>query len=160
MRFLEPEEFLAKTEAIFSDLNQRLRSILPCADVEHIGSSAIKGAISKGDLDVLVRVLTSEFEDAISKIKDLGFSEKSGTLRNESLCMLVTETYNWDVAIQLIAKNSEYEDFIIFRDRLNHDPELVARYNQLKSSSRGLSADEYRQKKSAFIEMVLENEPS
>ncbi|WP_413581786.1 GrpB family protein [Bdellovibrio sp. HCB288] len=160
MRFLEPSEFLPKVEAIFSDLKDKIKMALPNADVEHIGSSAIKGAISKGDLDVLVRVLPPNFEIAISKIKELGFAEKSGTLRTEQLCMLVTDVYNWDVAVQLIAKNSEFEDFVSFRDRLNDDPGLVLAYNQLKLSSRELSPENYRQKKSAFIEMVLRNENS
>lgn len=155
MIFLKPEEYLPKLNEIYIVLSERLRLILPYADVDHIGSSAIHGAISKGDLDILVRVPKEQFGQALLEIKDLGFSEKEGSLRTDSLCNLETKNYETDVAVQLIEKGSEFEDFIVFRDRLNSDSSLVEEYNKLKMTCAGLSSDEYRKKKSVFIETVL-----
>lgn len=157
MIFLKPEEFLDNLNRIYSDLKIRVLEILPEADVDHIGSSAINGAISKGDLDILVRVQKSHIEKSIEQIKKLGFKEKQGTLRTDSLCMLFTNEFKEDVAIQLIARGSEFEDFIRFRDILNSNPKLVIEYNQLKIESEGLTADQYRLKKSLFIEQVLKS---
>lgn len=37
-----------------------------------------------------------------------------------------------DVAIQLVVKNSQWQSFLIFRDRLLKNQNLVMAYNQLK----------------------------
>jgi len=155
MIFLKPEEFLPKVNAIFEILEKRVRRALPKVDIEHIGSSAIIGAVSKGDLDMLVRVSRVDFNQALSEIQAMGFTIKEGTLRTDSLCMLVTEEFDADVAIQLIEAGSEFEDFIRFRDLLNADSKLVKTYNELKMNSIHLSPDEYRAKKAIFIQTVL-----
>lgn len=69
--------------------------------------------------------------------------------------MLVTAEFNEDVAIQHIAQGSEFEDFLLFRDKLNSNPDLVMQYNQLKLKSTNLTPDEYRIKKSEFIQKIL-----
>ncbi|CAH6806126.1 hypothetical protein VCHA37P191_10488 [Vibrio chagasii] len=42
-----------------------------------------------------------------------------------------------------------------FRDKLRTNPTLVQQYNALKVHCEGWPQDEYREKKSAFIESVL-----
>lgn len=155
MKFLKPEEFVDVLNQIFATLKSRILQVLPQGEVDHIGSSAIKGAISKGDLDILVRVRPDKMTEAIKAIESLGFKIKEGTLRTESLCMLVTTEFNEDVAIQLIAHGSEFEDFLHFRDKLNSNPDLVIKYNQLKIKSTNLTPNEYRIKKSEFIQKIL-----
>jgi GrpB-like predicted nucleotidyltransferase (UPF0157 family) len=155
MIFLKPEEYLPQINAIYDLLKPRVLQVLPSAEVEHIGSSAIRGAISKGDLDILVRVPKSDFEAAILKIQSLGFTIKEGTLRTESLCMLETKEFGEDVAIQLIEGDSEFEFFIKFRDLLNSNPQLVDQYNELKMKSVGMTPENYRAEKSKFIESIL-----
>jgi GrpB protein len=88
MKFLPPNDYQPLALRSFERLRADLSKVLPAAEVEHIGSSAILGAISKGDLDVLVRVTRNQFPMAIKAIESLGFSIKQGTLRTESLCML------------------------------------------------------------------------
>ncbi len=155
MHFLEPEHYVQHVDEIFRILRDRVGASLSNAAIEHIGSSAIHGAISKGDLDMLVRVSGADFETALHKIKALGFSEKAGTLRTASLCMLETAEFKIDVAIQLIEGGSEFEDFVRFRDQLNSDKGLVQKYNQLKRGCSGMKAAEYRAVKSEFIQAVL-----
>ncbi len=157
MIFLKPEEYLPKIEAIFKIVENRIRNLLPNAEVEHIGSSAINGAISKGDLDILVRTSKDDFTGALSTIQSLGFSIKKETLRTDSLCMLETQEFDADVAIQLIEGGSEFEDFVKFRDHLNTTPELVKKYNLLKIKSMELTPEKYRQIKSEFIQSILKS---
>lgn len=158
MRFLTPTEYLPRVHEIYDGLSARLLTAIPFADIQHIGSSAIAGALSKGDLDVLVRVPPDHFAEALRACEALGFREKVGTRRTESLCMLITDGYRWDVAVQLVAMGSEFEMFLTFRDRLNADPSLVEQYNELKLSCAGLTPNDYRKRKSEFVERVLRNE--
>lgn len=155
VRFFKPEEFHDRLGLIFDLVRDRIIQSIPYIEVKHIGSSAIKGAISKGDLDILVRVEKDDFEETICKIQALGFEIKQDTFRSDTLCMLVTDEFDEDVAIQLIAKGSKFEDFVRFRDIMNANPALVEEYNRLKLAAEGLPEDVYRARKSDFIESLL-----
>jgi GrpB-like predicted nucleotidyltransferase (UPF0157 family) len=157
MKFYEPQHYQPKVQIIFNQLKHDLEQLLKETRIEHIGSSAIARAISKGDLDVFVGVSLENFERSLKTIKEIGFIEKIGTLRTESLCMLVTDKYQHDVAIQLVVNGSEFEDFIRFRNILNQRPNLVTEYNVLKQESEEMEPDVYRSRKSLFIERVLKS---
>lgn len=152
MCFLAPENYQPRLKQLYDKLAAKVSVNLPEAEVEHIGSSAIKGAYSKGDLDVLVRVSKDKFLPSVKIIESLGFSIKKGTLRTESLCMLEGKD---DVAIQLIEAGSQFENFVHFRNKMNRRPDLVEQYNQLKLNCTGLTAEEYRARKSKFIGAIL-----
>ncbi len=156
MRFYDASSYESRIVAILKLLHHDLNQSLTGVRVEHIGSTAIVGAISKGDLDVFVGVPPENFQEVLAAIKKLGFSEKENTLRTDSLCMLITDKYDYDVAIQLVTNGSEFEDFIRFRDIMNQDPHLVDQYNVLKRECEGMDPDEYRNRKSLFIKTVLE----
>ena len=156
MKFVDREKYVEKANKTFEKVKEAVLKIIPNAQVEHIGSSSIKGAISKGDLDIYVGVSQEYFDQAIPLIKRLGFNEKKDTLRTTSLCMFEIDDYEIDTAIQLVAKGSEFESFLYFRDALNNSSHLVSKYNQLKKSCIGMSEDDYRYKKSKFIESVLD----
>lgn len=61
---------------------------LPGSRVEHIGSTAIKGAITKGDVELYVEVPPEAHEDAVQAWEELGFRVKQHTYRDVELCML------------------------------------------------------------------------
>jgi len=153
MKFLSPDQYQKNCNARFDYYLFQVRRLLPTASVEHVGSSSVPGVISKGDLDILVGVEAHELEASVRVLLTLGFQEKKNTLRTSELCML--ESTSEDVAFQVVAIGSEFECFLGFRDRLRAFPDLVIQYNELKKSCEGLSHDEYREKKSSFIEHVL-----
>lgn len=143
-------------EKLFLQTKHNLMLIIPNCEIEHIGSSAIPNAISKGDLDICVIVpLEINFEDIIQGLRMQGYTEKMDTLRTSELCMLVSPRDDVDLALQVIKQNSEFKNFIHFRDILTNNPELVDEYNQLKVDSAHLSQDIYRQAKAEFIHRIL-----
>jgi GrpB-like predicted nucleotidyltransferase (UPF0157 family) len=140
---------------LFDRLSSLIRLALPAARIEHIGSSAIEGAVSKGDLDIFVGVEPEEFHNAIVSIESLGFQIKTESFRNESLCPFTSDDYPLPVGLQLVVNRSEFEIFLVFRDRMNADADLRSSYNQLKRQACDLNEHEYRRVKSNFIENVL-----
>lgn len=156
IKLLKYKEYSPRTSEIYDQLFSVLKKLLPDSRVEHIGSSAVVGSLSKGDLDILVAVEQNEFDKTLKVIKSIGFVEKEGTLRTNELCMLITDKYNYDVAIQLIIEGSEFEDFARFRDILNSNPYLVEEYNQIKLQFFDTKPDIYREKKSIFIKKTLD----
>jgi GrpB-like predicted nucleotidyltransferase (UPF0157 family) len=153
VKFLEPEAYQPLARELFHQISAMIRQALPGSRIEHIGSSAIEGAVSKGDLDIFVGV--EEFDDAIASIESLGFRIKTESFRNESLCPFESGIYPIPVGIQLVVNRSEFEFFILFRDRMNADANLRSAYNELKRQASGLDEDGYRHTKSEFIESVL-----
>lgn len=124
---------------------------------EHIGASSILGSVSKGDLDIFVGVNRDDFEKTLQKLKAIGFYEKEGTLRTDELCMMVTDKYNYDVALQVVVNGRKFEDFIKFRDFMKTRPDLIEELNALKRSCSGLAPDDYRAKKSNWVQGILKN---
>ncbi|MFA0265290.1 GrpB family protein [Vibrio cyclitrophicus] len=154
MKFYPAEQYQAACNELFVRYGRDIKKLIPNARVEHVGASSIPFALSKGDLDIFVGVELGELEDVIERLTTLGFKEKLDTLRTPELCMLAS-TSGDDVALQVVANGSEFECFLRFRDKLRANPALVQQYNTFKMSCEGWSQDEYREKKSDFIEHVL-----
>lgn len=154
MIFLEPEQYQQRCTQLFNLYQKDVSTLLPFAKIEHIGSSAIPNAISKGDLDIYIEVMPDQFEFAIGQLKTLNFIEKQNTLRTHELCML--ESLNNDeVAFQIVVTDSIFTFFLTFRNKLTESPMLVNEYNQLKLMCSHLDQDQYRTIKSDFINRVL-----
>lgn len=154
MKFYEQDEYQEKCSALFLKIKSEISAVLPSAQIEHVGSSSVPGAISKGDLDIYVGVDPQAHEGAVLALIDCGYREKLDTLRTPELCMLVAQE---DIALQVVAAGSQYEFFIRFRDLLRSKPDLVKQYNDLKLSCTDFSVEQYRAIKSRFIEEVLQN---
>lgn len=157
LRFLDPHQYQAEVSRLFSTVSKEVRRLLPKARVEHIGASAIPGAISKGDLDVFVGVGHAELDSAVRRLGAKGYCVKRDTLRTESLCMLENNSYEYPVALQVAANGSQFEMFLSFRDALRQNKSLLKEYNQMKHLCEGKSENCYRIRKSEFIEYVLES---
>ena len=155
MKLLEPGAYQPLAREIFDQLCPLIRRTLPAARIEHIGSSSIEGAVSKGDLDIFVGVEPGGFEGAVAAIESLGFRIKTESFRNESLCPFESDAYPLPVGLQLVTNRSEFESFLVFRNRMNTDGNLRSEYNRLNRQASDLSDDEYRRVKSQFIESVL-----
>ncbi|MFV5364512.1 GrpB family protein [Acinetobacter oleivorans] len=141
MVFLEPEQYQQRCAQLFNSYHKDISTLLPFAKIEHIGSSAIPNAISKGDLDIYVEVKPDQFEFAIAQLKTLNFIEKQNTLRTDELCML--ESLNKDdVAFQIVVTDSVFTFFLTFRNKLMDSPALVNEYNQLKLKCSHLDHDQ------------------
>jgi len=155
MKFYSAEKYQESCEKQFLQHQCNIKGLDLDAVIEHIGASSIPLAVSKGDLDIFVGVEGAELEQAVQLLKTLGFQEKVDTLRTSELCMLES-TSGDKVAFQVVARGSKFEFFLEFRDKLRANTLLVKQYNELKMACEGLSQAEYRKKKSAFVERVLE----
>lgn len=155
MKLLPPEQYQPEAHHLFETLRQELEPLLPEHGIEHIGASAIPGAISKGDLDVCIITPQGHISATIKTIKALGYREKEETLRTDQLCMLIPMRRGRDVALQVIEAGSQFEFFLTFRDALRANPGWVKEYNQIKQDASFLTDERYRLRKADFIESIL-----
>ncbi len=158
MPLLAAADYQPALQALFERIEARLRPLLPGARIEHIGASSIPGASSKGDLDICVIVPPAEHARVVDLLRGRGYHVKPDTLRTPELCMLVASqevAEGQDLALQIVAQDSAFEDFLRFREALRRDPALVAAYDAVKRRHWDQGEDAYRAAKARFIESVL-----
>jgi GrpB-like predicted nucleotidyltransferase (UPF0157 family) len=153
VHFYDPEQLRAEADAVYERERERVLAVLPGAVVEHIGATAIPGAWSKGDVDLLVRVSPEELDAAVAALRSL-YDEHQ--LENWSATFASFAAPRAPVGAQLVAAGSDDErDFLRFRERLTAEPELLAGYNELKLRHEGADEDAYRAAKAAFVRRVV-----
>jgi GrpB-like predicted nucleotidyltransferase (UPF0157 family) len=130
-----------------------LRATVPGVDVSEVGSTAVDGAIGKGDLDFLVRPSGSEFVQVRAAL-DRVLARNPHQLSNEIYQGYTVESA-LDVAVQLTVAGGPYDNFHAFIEALRSSAELLGAYNALKRRWHGLSMEEYRLAKGLFVEAAL-----
>jgi RimJ/RimL family protein N-acetyltransferase/GrpB-like predicted nucleotidyltransferase (UPF0157 family) len=153
VRFRPAEELRPEADAALAAHRGRIASLVPRAEVEDGGATAVPGALTKGDVDVLVRVPADDFGAAREA---LGRRYAVHQLENwsETLASFKEELSDAPpVGVQLVAAGSEVDRMLRgTRDALAARPELLERYNELKRSFDGRDPEEYWRAKTAFLD--------
>lgn len=158
VHFVEWHSAAPIAERAFAAWRAMLEPILPPAsEIEHIGATAVPGCMTKGDVDIVVRVNASDFADADAALA-AKLARNTGSIRTEQFAAFEKrEAEPPLLGVQLVVRGSTFDDFAMFRDRLLSDPQLLAAYNALKREHQGKSMDAYRAAKAAFIEGALDD---
>lgn len=151
----DPDRARADAEQLFERISLELARILPAsADIRHVGATAVRGCLTKGDLDIVGRVAAEDFVAADAALATR-FARNVGSKRTETFSSFEDDATSPHLGIQLTVAGGADDYFHLFADALGRDPELVARYNALKRRFDGKPMDVYRAAKSAFIRDVL-----
>jgi GrpB-like predicted nucleotidyltransferase (UPF0157 family) len=150
------EEIQDLALAAFEAHRRDIAALLPAAEIEHVGATAVPGALTKGDVDVLVRVPERDFAEAVLLLRGRYIVHQphnwSGTLAS----FKVRGRSEPPVGVQLVVAGSDSDDFFgPFRDALINEPALLAEYNELKQRLDGLDYESYTERKGEFVERVL-----
>ena len=154
---LHPDQDVARVaaERLFSRVETELGALLPAsAEIVHVGATAVPGCLTKGDLDVVVRVEADAFSEA-DRVLSKRFSRNEGSKRTDSFAAFEEAHAIPHLGIQLTVKGGADDCFHVLADALRGDPKLVEAYNALKQRFAGQPMDAYRAAKSAFIRDVL-----
>jgi len=65
MRLVREEEIRERVATAFQGKRARLQALIPGARIEHVGSTAVAGSLTKGDLDICVIVDAEHFDAAV-----------------------------------------------------------------------------------------------
>ena len=134
----------------------RLGAALPAAEIEHVGSTAIPGALTKGDLDLLVRVPAARFEAAVATLRGLYAVHQPENWTPTYASFADAAAADPPVGVQLaVAGSGDDAQFGPFRDALIASPALLEEYNALKRGLDGADYAHYTDVKGAFVERVL-----
>jgi GrpB-like predicted nucleotidyltransferase (UPF0157 family) len=151
----DTERARAAADVLFASVSAELRALLPLsADIRHIGATAIPGCLTKGDLDIVVRVHGPDFAAAEQALASR-FERNTGSARTATFAAFEDNHITPHLGVQLAAIGSEDDCFHLFADRLRKNAALVQAYNHLKRSWDGKAMDDYRRAKDEFIADVL-----
>ena len=142
-------------EALFASARRDLVPILPAsAEVLHVGATAIPGCLTKGDLDVAVRVDADDFPSVEATLA-ARFPRNAGSIRTTDFAAFADAGASPALGIQVTTRGGDFDVFHCFAAALRADSTLVAGYNALKIRCEGAPMDAYRAAKDVFIADVL-----
>ena len=147
-------EFRETTSYIVNCLERQLNELLPIAIIEHIGSTSVHGAVTKGDVDIQVAVEAEDF-DSSKQILDRHFTHNPEMQPTSTFVSYSGKLESTEFGIQLICTGESEFKFVELREKLKNSPDLLKKYNSIKKANSSGNIDEYRKAKSDFIEYVL-----
>ncbi len=152
VRFRPEGELRGLVDPAFEEHRERLRSLVASAQIEHVGSTSIPGAVTKGDLDLLVTVEPDAFNSAIAALRTSYAVHQPENWTPTYASFVDPAASMPPVGVQLVVRGTPDEAmFVGFRDALRADPALVERYNAFKVEHAGETYDVYTAAKDAFI---------
>lgn len=150
VHFKNQAEFTTLVEKMFEAEKNRIESVLPHAEVLHVGSTAIPGTLTKGDVDLQVRVLQTDFQTAVKQLHNF-YQLNEGSIKTADFRAFEDDSQALPLGIQLTVIDSEYDFFWKFTQILNENENLRKAYDDLKLKFDGQSMAKYRQAKEAFF---------
>ncbi|MFN8587362.1 MAG: GrpB family protein [Candidatus Eisenbacteria bacterium] len=154
VHFAGEDAFRDDVAAAYAEVGGELRALLPHACLNHVGSTAVPGSLTKGDLDVCVCVGADAFAAADQALAHV-FARNEGSTRTPTFSAFECTVHGVPVGVQLVVEGSADDVFVAWRDLLRADPGLRTEYDALKRRFEGAPMERYREAKSAFIEERL-----
>jgi GrpB-like predicted nucleotidyltransferase (UPF0157 family) len=139
----------AKADALFVRIEREVRLLLPTALVEHVGSTSLPDGLTKGDLDVQIRVQMEDYDHACRVLETAyqanpgGFTEQGRSFNNDATDPPL------GIHVTIIGGPSDIQH--AQRDLLRSRPDLRAEYDELKRKFDGAPMEAYREAKDAFF---------
>ncbi len=146
--YLKEKENLEK---IFSGFN---------VDIQHIGSTSVKGCAAKPIIDISIGVESLEYGKLlIEPLEKAGYEYRgeAGVPGRLFLKKQTGEVQSHFIHIEQIDSES-YKNHILFRDYLNNHPEEVIKYSQLKRKLAEIhfnDRERYTEEKAQFIYNII-----
>ncbi len=145
------KEIIRKLEHIFGDL---------AVKIEHVGSTAIAGIKSKPIIDITVGVKSfSNINILQEPLEENGFLFARKKLNNSIITYRCeTEgktTHNIHI---VIFKGERWDEFVLFRDYLNSNPNTAKQYEELKinlAKKYKYSIQDYTKGKGQFVSNII-----
>ncbi|MDY4393640.1 GrpB family protein [Bacillus thuringiensis] len=154
VNFLEQSKINEMANKEFSNQKSRILELLPNVDIQHIGSTAIPNSITKGDLDIQVRVSKEDFTKAVEILSTI-YDINEGSTKTDFFRAFKDDLLPLPLGVQLTVINSDLDIFWKIRDVLLKNDEFRKEYDDLKRNFEGKTMDEYRLAKNQFFERIM-----
>lgn len=150
--FKPSTEFVESARKTFLEEQKKIMEAVPSGDIHHIGSTAIPEALTKGDLDLQVRVSKEHFIEALTKLKEI-YEINQPNNWTDNYASFKYDSAEMPIGVQLTVMDSE-DDRVFQKQQelLTNNLTVLEEYNNLKLSYNGKSIDNYRAARGKFFE--------
>ena len=142
------------SESIFLTVKKRVQMVLgKKAQILHCGASNL-GISGQDEIDIYIPVSEDGFDETVAQLKVL--LGPPASFYPLERARFVTSQNNKYVTVSIMNKSHEgWIDGVRFESYLKAHPQTLKEYEKLKEDSNGTSTRNYYQKKTAFINEVL-----
>ncbi|MBI3494731.1 GrpB family protein [Candidatus Saccharibacteria bacterium] len=151
MHFVSSDSMWELARDAFKEEKELILGLVPTADVQHIGSTVIPGAITKGDLDIQVSVSRKEFNIAVDRLRTRYAVSYPDIWSDTFACFQDHTDPQLPIGVQLTMRGADCDDFYKMRDKFIEDPQLLEQYNSFKRGFEGRAEPDYKQAKREFF---------
>jgi len=149
------DELLPVVQQILDRLFTRIRVLLPDAELHHIGATALPGALTKGDIDIVLRTAPADIGKVVATLK-AHFQIKQPENWTPEFASFGDDTADaLPIGVQVVVRDSSADFLLYLRDYFIQNPVALAEYNQLKAAHAGDSPEGYWKAKDAFLAKIL-----
>jgi GrpB-like predicted nucleotidyltransferase (UPF0157 family) len=139
---------------IVADLEAQLRDLLPTCQIEHIGATSFPDGVTKGDVDVNIRVSPGDFQRVIDRLRStLPIAQPDNW--TSTYASFSDASRALPVGVQVTVIGSPDDFLVPLRDLMTRDAELRSEYDRVKRNAAELGPDGYWTAKNAFLTKVL-----
>ncbi len=134
---------------ILAGVRQQLAPLLPAHELVLTGGTSVPGALTKGDVDLHLRVEAADFAATVAVLRGLYPVVHPEIWQDTLATFAVPASLPTGVAVTPIGSAHD-ERFRRGWDRVRSDPLLLAEYNALKTAG-----GDYEARKSAFFDRLM-----
>jgi len=149
MKFQKSEVFQQKVKKDFNNIKKKILNVSDAVEVLQIGDTAIPGALTKGDLDVQVRVNKKSFSSFVKEMDEF-FEPNNLWLWNSNFAIFKDTSYVPKIDILVTVIGSKDDNLQDLQELLKNDVNLLREYNDLKLKYGDSELEEYKIAKRKF----------
>ena len=154
VELVEVERIRVEAEELVRAFRDDLAEVLGDAEVHHIGATSLPFGHTKGDVDVNVRVPEPEFGRLVAAL-DGRLERAQQENWTPTFASFSTDAYSLPLGVQVTVVGSDDDFLLALRERMRSEPELLRRYDEVKTAAASRGVDRYREAKAAFFEVLL-----
>ena len=142
------DELRPAARRILAAVRARLAPLLPAHELVLTGATSVPGALTKGDVDLHLRVAPADFAATVAVLREV-YAVVHPEIWQESLATFAVDA-ELPAGIAVTPIGSEHDvRFHRGWERIRSDPALLAEYNTLKTDG-----GDYEQRKSDFFDRM------
>jgi GrpB-like predicted nucleotidyltransferase (UPF0157 family) len=148
-------EYAPVVERMLGLVCPQLCALLPDAEVHHIGATSVPRCVTKGDVDLLLRVRPSCFPATVELLKSHFAIKQPENWTPEFASFGDDTSHELPLGVQVVVRESNTDYLLFLRDYLCCHEEALREYNRLKMAHAVEGPEGYWRAKNQFFEKLL-----
>jgi GrpB-like predicted nucleotidyltransferase (UPF0157 family)/N-acetylglutamate synthase-like GNAT family acetyltransferase len=147
-------ELASEVARVLEDAEGELQSLVPGIELHHIGATSMPDGLTKGDVDVNLRLPPDRFEQVVAALSTR-FDIAQPQNWTSTYASFSDDGMLLPLGIQVTVEGSDDDFLVSLRDELRDDAALRRRYEQIKREAAPAGRDAYWFAKDNFLRGIL-----